>query len=58
MPGRSLQHSRVLVTGGSGFLGSRVVDTLQRHGASEIFAPRSKEFDLREKSAIQALRCG
>jgi GDP-L-fucose synthase len=37
---------RVLLTGGAGFLGSRVVDTLQRSGAKDIFVPRSREYDL------------
>lgn len=42
----------ILVTGGAGFLGQRVVRTLQMRGARHIFVPRSAEFDLREKDAI------
>jgi GDP-L-fucose synthase len=36
---------RVLVTGGSGFLGRRVVARLQEHGAL-VVVPRSAEYDL------------
>jgi GDP-L-fucose synthase len=50
-----LRGARVLVTGGSGFLGRRVVAALKDRGCAEVFAPRSKEFDLREKS--QVIRC-
>ena len=47
-----LRGARVLVTGGSGFLGRRVVAALRDRGCAEVFAPRSKEFDLREKSQV------
>jgi GDP-L-fucose synthase len=50
-----LRGTRVLVTGGSGFLGRSVVAALRDRGCAEVFAPRSKEFDLREKS--QVIRC-
>lgn len=40
-------HNRsVLVTGGTGFLGSFVVDKLRERGAKDIFVPRSKDYDL------------
>lgn len=42
----------ILVTGGAGFLGQRVVRALRMRGARHIFVPRSAEFDLREKDAI------
>jgi GDP-L-fucose synthase len=45
---------RVVVTGGSGFLGSFVVEKLRAAGCREITVPRSAEYDLREKS--EALR--
>ena len=38
---------RVLVTGGGGFLGKAVVRRLQEAGASDIFVPRSRDYDLR-----------
>ena len=44
---------RVLVTGGTGFLGSHVVAELNRQGCEQIFSPRSREYDLREKDQIQ-----
>jgi len=51
------QNRRVMVTGGGGFLGRRVVAKLQERGATEIFVPRSAEYDLREKDDInRALR--
>src|SRR5713226_4344054 len=50
---------RVMVTGGGGFLGRRVVAGLERAGATDIFVPRSKEYDLRSRDAIaRALRVG
>ncbi len=46
---------RVVVTGGAGFLGSFVVEELRRRGATEIFVPRSKDYDLVEMDAVKAL---
>jgi GDP-L-fucose synthase len=43
---------RVMVTGGAGFLGSAVVRRLEAAGATEIFVPRSQDYDLRTKEAI------
>ena len=49
------QGKRVVVTGGSGFLGSFVVGKLRERGADEIFVPRSKDYDLRHLDAIQRM---
>jgi GDP-L-fucose synthase len=46
---------RVLVTGGGGFLGSFVVEKLNERGCRDIFVPRSKEHDLRERDVIVRL---
>lgn len=45
--------TRVMVTGGSGFLGSLVVDKLRNRGCQHIFVPRSKDYDLVQKEAVQ-----
>lgn len=37
---------RVLVTGGAGFLGSRVVEKLRGNHPQNIFVPRSRDYDL------------
>jgi len=50
-----LQGKRILVTGGAGFLGSHVVDKLGAHGYSEIFVPRSREYDLTDLNAVRRL---
>ena len=44
---------RVTVTGGAGFLGSAVVRRLHEAGASEIFVPRSAQYDLRKAPDIE-----
>jgi GDP-L-fucose synthase len=45
----------VLLTGGAGFLGSYVAKLLRDRGCRELFVPRSKECDLREKDDIVRL---
>jgi GDP-L-fucose synthase len=47
--------SRVLVTGGAGFLGAFVVRGLRERGAKDIVVPRSKEYDLVEGNAVRRL---
>jgi len=39
-------HRRLLVTGGTGFLGSYVLEGLRQRGARDVIAPSSAEFDL------------
>lgn len=54
MPSGSFWPTKsVLVTGGSGFLGSAVVAELRCRGAERIFVPRSAEYDLREAEDIR-----
>lgn len=48
-----LTKNRILVTGGSGFLGKRVVAHLQEIGCTDVFAPRSEQYDLREQSCVR-----
>src|SRR5918992_1474413 len=49
------QAKRVLVTGGSGFLGSAVVDKLRARGYQDIVVPRSSNYDLRDQAMIVRL---
>jgi nucleoside-diphosphate-sugar epimerase len=47
------QGKKVLVTGGSGFLGSHIVEALQRGGAT-VAVPRSKEYNLISMADVMA----
>jgi GDP-L-fucose synthase len=46
---------RVLVTGGAGFLGSRLVERLSGLGCEQVFVPRSADYDLTEQQAVRKL---
>jgi GDP-L-fucose synthase len=48
---------RVIVTGGGGFLGGRVVEALRRRGLSDdqITIPRRRDYDLRYREVIERL---
>ncbi len=49
------RDKRVVVTGGGGFLGSAVVDTLAKRGCHAPFVPRSRDYDLRKEADIVRL---
>ena len=51
----SLGGKRILVTGGAGFLGRQVCRELATHDPAAMIAPRSAQFDLRKRDAIDAL---
>jgi GDP-L-fucose synthase len=50
-----LSTKKIIVTGGSGFLGRQVVGLLQRRGCADVFVPRSKQFDLTHEQDVQRL---
>jgi GDP-L-fucose synthase len=50
-----LSSARVVVTGGAGFLGRRVVARLEARGCKAITVPRSRDYDLRDRAAVQRL---
>jgi len=54
MTTRNLSGKRVLVTGGAGFLGRRVVAQLEQRGADPVVI-RSKDYDLREPDRVRAV---
>jgi GDP-L-fucose synthase len=49
------ENRRAVVSGGDGFLGSFVVEKLRASGCREIIVPRSRDYDLREKTEAQRL---
>jgi GDP-L-fucose synthase len=46
------QDKRVTVTGGGGFLGSFIVETLRARGAKDIFVPRRRDYDLMQPDEV------
>lgn len=53
--GMKLEGARIVVTGGSGFLGRHVAAELERRGAGEVVVPRSTDFDLVDRDACRRL---
>lgn len=51
----SLAGKRLVVTGGAGFLGRHVCDSLKPFEPADVFVPRSRQYDLRRRDAIDDL---
>jgi GDP-L-fucose synthase len=51
--GIDLSAKRIMVTGGSGFLGSFVVEKLKARGCREVFVPTQKKYDLVDGAAVE-----
>ncbi|HEY5908906.1 MAG TPA: NAD-dependent epimerase/dehydratase family protein, partial [Vicinamibacteria bacterium] len=54
-PAGSLADTRIVVTGGAGFLGRYVVDALHARGCRHVFVPRSADYDLRTEAGVARL---
>ena len=50
-----IEGKHIVVTGGAGFLGRAVCAELELFSPAGVFVPLSKDYDLREKSAIRRL---
>jgi len=51
----NISSKRVLVTGGSGFLGRHVVDALGRHGCRDVTVVRKAQYDLTHEPDVRRL---
>lgn len=54
-PNFDWRNQHVIVTGGSGFLGSHLVAHLRELGAGQIIIPRKNDYDLREEHNVVRL---
>jgi GDP-L-fucose synthase len=52
------KNTRILVTGGAGFLGSFVMEQLGARGAGNVVAPTIDEVDLTDTGSVRALMAG
>lgn len=50
-----MKGKKIMVTGGSGFLGSHVVEQFKEQGCSDLIIPRSRQYDLRNQSVTFSL---
>lgn len=50
-----LTKKRIVVTGGGGFLGSFVVDSLKARGCESVFVPRKRDYDLTRMDGIEKM---
>src|SRR5262245_13250180 len=55
MPDFAWSKKRVVVTGGGGFLGRHMVNTLHELGCTAAFAPRQAEYDVRAMPNMRRL---
>lgn len=51
----NLKNKRILVTGGTGFLGTHLVSLLKERGYRSIFIPRNKDYDLVDMGTVKRL---
>ena len=55
MSASPLAGKRVVVTGGGGFLGGFLVEALRARGVTDLFVPRSRDYDLVDRAACHRL---
>jgi GDP-L-fucose synthase len=55
MTSSEFTSKRICVTGGGGFLGSFLVEELQRRGCRGIFVPRHEDYDLTTTSGVERM---
>ncbi len=50
-----LPQQRILVTGGSGFLGTHLCDLLRERGCRNLFTPSHADYDLVDRAAVRRM---